>query len=740
MQKKANVRLSLSYIFSYLLIFIIPFSIMSLIFYHNSVKSLRTEIELSNINNLNNIKRLVDGRIKELNNIGALISIDQNLRPYRLAKYENLPEAIDEIMKYKQNSSIIEDIYLYYFHQPFIFTSNGHMSANTFLEYRAHVDTSEVDVSTFTDYLTTVEYPGIFTDFSLFGDSSYFVYPLPPGSFSNQGVVIMELEDHFFENMINNILGGYEGNVFILNEKNQLISAFSNNPLSLMNEEREEIFTTQKSIFEMTINDEHYSIVKVTSELSHWSFIMMMPTQQFFSKVSEFKTFMSLITVFIFVGAIGMAVYSALKTYEPIRRLVEIVLMKNSSLQFNTKSDLVNLSAVVENLYLEHVDLSNKYTKQEPLIRDQCLISLLNGSTNTYYQSSDLYESLQLDFSGPNSFVIVTAFSQEQLTDLDMQEIELAAKQFLSQGNIYGVELIQDKVTAYIVNGNIATKEEKAKFLSEFYNLLKNEHILCIGVGKTYQGVERIKRSFIEASAAFEYGKTHQIFDIVHFEEINDEQETIWLPKTYLLKLTQSCKQGNIEIAEEAVNSLIQWIQKNKIPGHLVQYMKYDIVNTVIKIASETGISLQIQKMYDSMDHSDIQTFQKNLMEIVEEICKKISKKKEDQKNKLQHDILEYIHNHFHDYNLSLESIAQKFNLSTSYLSRFIKEETSKTFSQYVWELRLETVKKQLVETDLPIKDIVTSVGYIDAPNFTRKFKQTVGMTPSEYRMIHSKK
>lgn len=211
----------------------------------------------------------------------------------------------------------------------------------------------------------------------------------------------------------------------------------------------------------------------------------------------------------------------------------------------------------------------------------------------------------------------------------------------------------------------------------------------------------------------------------------------MWLPKTHLLKLTQSCKQGNPKIANEAIKSLIAWL--SDAPIHLVKHMQYDIINTIIKTASETGISINLKKADYHFDVGSFKQFESDLAELAKEVCLEISQKKENQKNQLQIDILTYINNHFQDYALSLENMAQNFNLSASYLSRFIKDETQKTFSQYVWELRLAEVKKQLIETNSPIKEIISEVGYIDAPNFTRKFKNSVGLTPSEYRNIHSK-
>lgn len=709
---------------------------MSLIFYYNSVNSLRDEIEISNINNLRNIKNIVDDRMKELNEIGALISYDPKLSPYRVSMNEFRPEAIDELKKYKENSAIIDELYLYYFNQNEIFSADGHMSVDTFLEYQSSLQIADKDF--FTENLSNINIPIISTYVKPFDDNPAFVYPLPPGPVSSFGVVLMKLEDTFFKNMINNILGSYEGIVFIFDQNNEVIATYSNDSTKLNVVNVKSILDKNASISELTIDKVNYSILKVKSDTSNWSYVTALPTNQFFSKVSEFRTFMLLIFLFIVIVASILSIYIALRQYHPIEKMIDIVKRKDNTYPLSNKNELDNLRIIIENLYAKHEDLNNKFVKQEPLVRDQCLITLLQGHTKAVNQSKELFHSLNLHFTGDYSFVFVTSFSKEQLSDIDMRQLDLASSQLLQDARLYSVELINEKVIAYIINGNMNKKEEKKKFLSQFMQLLMaNEKNLCIGVGKTYPGKESINRSFIEASAAFEHGTANQIRGVIHFEEIKEQQETMWLPKTHLLKLTQSCKQGNPKIANEAIKSLIAWL--SDAPIHLVKHMQYDIINTIIKTASETGISINLKKADYHFDVGSFKQFESDLAELAKEVCLEISQKKENQKNQLQIDILTYINNHFQDYALSLENMAQNFNLSASYLSRFIKDETQKTFSQYVWELRLAEVKKQLIETNSPIKEIISEVGYIDAPNFTRKFKNSVGLTPSEYRNIHSK-
>ncbi len=61
-------------------------------------------------------------------------------------------------------------------------------------------------------------------------------------------------------------------------------------------------------------------------------------------------------------------------------------------------------------------------------------------------------------------------------------------------------------------------------------------------------------------------------------------------------------------------------------------------------------------------------------------------------------------------------------------------------FVQYVWRKRIEAAIAELTTTTDPLKDIIQRVGYLDTPNFIRKFKKETGHTPGQYRKLYSHK
>lgn len=101
--------------------------------------------------------------------------------------------------------------------------------------------------------------------------------------------------------------------------------------------------------------------------------------------------------------------------------------------------------------------------------------------------------------------------------------------------------------------------------------------------------------------------------------------------------------------------------------------------------------------------------------------------------------ILDYIDQNISQ-NLKLEDVADQVYLSPAYLGILFKKETGENFTSYVTKLRLTKAKELLMDVRLNISEIAVLVGYKNSRYFSRIFKENIGITPKEYRNIHTQK
>ncbi|HZG76564.1 MAG TPA: response regulator [Paenibacillus sp.] len=89
--------------------------------------------------------------------------------------------------------------------------------------------------------------------------------------------------------------------------------------------------------------------------------------------------------------------------------------------------------------------------------------------------------------------------------------------------------------------------------------------------------------------------------------------------------------------------------------------------------------------------------------------------------------------------NYSLEDMAAYANISKSYFSRVFKDFTGRTYGDLVKDVKIDTAKRMLAQTNDPIYLIAKKSGFDDDKYFSKWFRHHAGSLPSEYR-IHCRK
>ncbi len=106
---------------------------------------------------------------------------------------------------------------------------------------------------------------------------------------------------------------------------------------------------------------------------------------------------------------------------------------------------------------------------------------------------------------------------------------------------------------------------------------------------------------------------------------------------------------------------------------------------------------------------------------------------------KLSEQIINYLYM-TSDRPFRLDDLSGHFNFHIDYLSKCLKKHTGLTPLQYANRIKIERAKLLLHNTDLPLKEIVTQVGFTDYNYFLRMFRQHTGISPAKYRSgyLHS--
>ena len=112
---------------------------------------------------------------------------------------------------------------------------------------------------------------------------------------------------------------------------------------------------------------------------------------------------------------------------------------------------------------------------------------------------------------------------------------------------------------------------------------------------------------------------------------------------------------------------------------------------------------------------------------------RRITKEPEEQEERTITLLTRYLQEHMAE-ELSLSVLAEQFYLNPQYISQLFKNEIGVGFLTYLTNIRMEKAKKLLLSTSYSIAEVAEQSGYGDYRVFTKVFKKTEGITPSQYR------
>ncbi len=95
--------------------------------------------------------------------------------------------------------------------------------------------------------------------------------------------------------------------------------------------------------------------------------------------------------------------------------------------------------------------------------------------------------------------------------------------------------------------------------------------------------------------------------------------------------------------------------------------------------------------------------------------------------------VLQYIKENSHK-KILLSDLSNILHVCDDHLIRLFKSYTNKSPVKYILDLRVENAMRLLIDTDRSIADIAAEVGF-SSPNYMAKlFKDTINLTPNQYR------
>ena len=252
-----------------------------------------------------------------------------------------------------------------------------------------------------------------------------------------------------------------------------------------------------------------------------------------------------------------------------------------------------------------------------------------------------------------------------------------------------------------------------------------------IGIGEVYEGLDKIRQSYQEALIASIDTtlavKTRFFSDVPTMNLATDNQVIHQQQKDFFEKI----RLGDWVAIRTDVLRVIQQYESERTSLIYTQQRVLKLLWIANRVMNELGIEADAPFFsFQAQDYRQLRTETIELLKHMNTIYEAHFEQMEA--DKIQQ-IKQYIREHS-DEDISLETLAQRVQLSPIYISKMFKEKLGINYIDYLTECRIDKAKKLLNDPERSLKEISYEIGYNDPNYFSRVFKKLCGVSPKEYR------
>lgn len=286
-----------------------------------------------------------------------------------------------------------------------------------------------------------------------------------------------------------------------------------------------------------------------------------------------------------------------------------------------------------------------------------------------------------------------------------------------------------------IIMDNESVNKDALRNLKDDLSSITNEQIY-ISRGKYVDSIDNLNCSYQSAKDIHEYKLVYpNISWIREYKEKSYNLENInYIDFNHLKKLLLN--KDNKESLNYIESIFIKLKNDENLTVKQIKTKSIEVFLNVYNYFNDSkiikGLDLYLEKVINSVNLDQIQIELKNMI-------KHRQSKLEETDDSISPIILKLLRNIEKNYSkdLNLKEISETYNINSIYLGQLFQKETGILFSDYLNNFRVNKAKNLLVETSLKAAEIGELVGYANKNYFYRKFKDIVGITPSEWRKIN---
>lgn len=484
-----------------------------------------------------------------------------------------------------------------------------------------------------------------------------------------------------------------------------------------------------------------YVIGVQRSETLSWIFVGIVPQADLFRGLGAIQAIIWVSVILSLLVVAAIVVLSVGKVYSPIARIVTML-----------RGDGRRYDPAVDPITDEFAAIEGRLSLTLPAYRHKVLRDVVTGNREADESAEGVFSECGLGTSAWPLVVIVLAVPEliSRVLDPRLQMVQIARFRALARRELArGARGILVEVEATRIALILSVNDERTDLLTPrliAFTRVFEEATACrclVGVGAPAASVDDIHVAYEQACEAVQYTGPMLDVSVVRYEDIvATTGNSATYPTELEAQIAVQIAAGRSGEAARAVRHFVETVKASRpaMPRLQFQHLFLRLYRMLVDLAVNAGGHV-IERISDSTDVETVlcDYHEERLAQWFSDLASRLATAIGESAcaapdHTLTKQVTEYLQESYRS--ASLVGVADRFDVSASYLSRVFRENTGVTFVDYLTGIRIEKACALLLESEKGLQKIANEVGYSNSNYLIRVFRKRHGMTPGEYRLV----
>ena len=454
------------------------------------------------------------------------------------------------------------------------------------------------------------------------------------------------------------------------------------------------------------------------SSLYNWSYRFQMESPD----TIPFEIFLLFCGALFFslIAGFFLAYLIARATYRPVSALL---LQMGAKPQDAGENEFELIAGTLQALRREKMNFEKLSTQYFGTVRNNILQSLLSGSFTQNAVIRDMAQ-YRIPFNDEMYYLVI------YITYPELADGKQRALDYMRLSEFYGHSR---------QNAQIMETAEHNLAMILYTDTAKHGLIDAANSCRAYCA------DILDAQAVFFCGIPHQgLIGISRSYQVAKEQSmencgvtrrSYSYPIDWEIQMINYLRMGNEAAVTEILQNLREENQSRGLREEEFATAATLILETLLRVSMDLRLSIEgVREEFSKVVHSnDREWIWDYLFGFAEVLCKRMGYFDNRKDSDVGALLLQYVEAHFQDYSLSLQTLADHFQLSRSAVSKLFKKAKYINFIDYLHLLRVQSAKAKFDAGETDVRAVAKAVGYENEITFKRAFLRTESVTPREY-------